>query len=214
MKTSLLSVTEREFEQEVLLSELPVLVEFTLETSAQCQAMIPVLEELAKELDGKLKIVLCDIEKSPALTRQLRLQSVPTFMLFVEQKLGDAQVGVLSKKQLRAMVEPFLPRQAGALKAREVAELIRQGLIVPVDIRDASAYGRAHLPKATSLPADEIETRLAELFMLPGQPVLYDRAGEKAKDLVAKMAETGTELAFLEGGILSWEAEGLPVERP
>jgi thioredoxin-like negative regulator of GroEL len=213
-KTSLLVITEREFEQEVLLSELPVLVEFMLATSAQCSAMIPLLEELAKELEGKLKIVLCDIEKSPSLGRQLRLQSVPTFMLFVEQKLGDAQVGVLSKKQLRAMVEPFLPRQQGALKAIEVAELIKQGLIVPVDIRDASAYGRAHLPKAKSLPAEEIETRLAELFMLPGQPVLYDRAGEKAKDLVAKMAEAGTELAFLEGGILAWEAEGLPVERP
>src|SRR4051794_23779988 len=149
-KTSLLTITEREFEQEVLLSELPVLVEFTVESAPQCQAMIPPLEELAKELDGKLKVVLCDIEKSPALARQLRLQSVPTFMLFVEQKLGDAQVGALSKKQLRAMVEPFLPRQAGALKAREVAELIKQGVIVPVDIRDASAYGRAHLPKAKS----------------------------------------------------------------
>jgi len=213
-KTSLLSITEREFEQEVLLVELPVLVEFMLPTSAQCHGMIPMLEELAKDLDGKLKVVLCDVEKSPGLARQLRLQSVPTFMLFVDQKLGDAQVGVLSKKQLRAMVEPFLPRQQGALKAFEVAELIKQGLIVPVDVRDASAFGRAHLPKATSLPADEIETRLAELFMLPGQPVLYDRAGEKAKDLVAKMAETGTELAFMEGGILAWEAEGLPVERP
>ena len=83
-------------------------------------------------------------------------------MLFVDQKLGDAQVGVLSKKQLRAMVEPFLPRQEGALKARELAELLRQGVVVPVDVRDAGAYGRAHLPKAKSLPADEIETRLAE----------------------------------------------------
>lgn len=213
-KSSLPSVTERDFEQAVVLSELPVLVAFVLATSAQCQASIPVLEELAKELEGKLRIVLCDIESSPGLARQLRLQSVPTFMLFVDQKLGDAQVGPLSKKQLRAMVEPFLPRQQGALKAIEVAELIKRGLVVPVDIRDASAYGRAHLPKAKSLPADEIETRLAELFMLPGQPVLYDRAGEKAKDLVAKMAEAGTELAFLEGGILSWEAEGLAVERP
>lgn len=212
-KTSLLTVTEREFEQEVLLSELPVLVEFMLPSAPQCAAMIPVLEELATELTGKLKIVLCDIEKSPSLGRQLRLQSVPTFMLFVDQKLGDAQVGALSKKQLRAMVEPFLPRQQGALKALEVAQLIKEGQIVAVDIRDASAYGRAHLPQAKSLPADEIETRLAELFMLPGQPVLYDRAGEKAKDLVAKMAETGTELAFLEGGILAWEAEGLPIER-
>jgi thioredoxin 1/putative thioredoxin len=212
-KSSLVTITEREFEQEVILSELPVLVEFMVETAAPSKAMIPVLEELAKELEGKLKVVRCDIERSPALARQLRLQSVPTFMLFVDQKLGDAQVGALSKKQLRAMVEPFLPRQQGALKAVELAELIKQGLVVAVDIRDASAYGRAHLPKAVSLPADEIETRLAELFMLPGQPVLYDRAGEKAKELVAKMAEAGTELAFLEGGILSWEAEAFPIER-
>jgi thioredoxin 1/putative thioredoxin len=206
-------VTEREFEQEVLLSEIPVLVEFMLATSAQCQAIEPELEAFATEMEGKIKLVQCDIEKSPMLARQLRLQSVPTFMLFVDQKLGDAQVGPLSKKQLRAMVEPFLPRQEGALKARELAELLKQGVVVAVDVRDAAAYGRAHLPGAKSLPADEIETRLAELLMLPGQPVLYDRAGEKTKDLVEKMAESGTPLAFLEGGILAWEAEGLPVER-
>jgi thioredoxin-like negative regulator of GroEL len=213
-KSALPQVTEREFEQEVLLSELPVLVEFMLASSAQCQAIEPEVEAFAKEMEGKLKVVQVDIEKSPMLARQLRLQQVPTFMLFVDQKLGDAQVGPLTKKQLRAMVEPFLPRQEGALKPRELAELLKQGVVVPVDIRDASAYGRAHLPKAKSLPIDEIETRLAELFMLPGQPVLYDRAGEKTKDLVAKMAESGTPLAFLEGGILAWEAEGLPIERP
>ncbi len=208
------SITEGEFESEVLLCELPVLVEWMILSSAQCQAMIPELEGLAKELVGKLKVVMVDIEKAPTLARQLRLQQVPAFMLFVDQKLGDAQVGAMSKKQLRAMVEPFLPRQQGALKARELAELLKQGVVVPVDVREASAYGRAHLPTAKSLPAEEIETRLAELFMLPGQPVLYDRAGEKTKALVDKMAEAGTELAFLEGGILAWEAEGLPVERP
>jgi thioredoxin 1/putative thioredoxin len=213
-KGALPQVTEREFEQEVLLSELPVLVEFMLASSAACQAIEPEVEAFAKELEGKLKVVQVDIEKSPMLARQLRLQQVPTFMLFVDQKLADAQVGPLSKKQLRAMVEPFLPRQEGALKPRELAELLKQGVVVPVDIRDASAYGRAHLPKAKSLPMEEIETRLAELFMLPGQPVLYDRAGEKTKELVAAMAESGNPLAFLEGGILAWEAEGLPIERP
>lgn len=212
-KGTLPSVTERDFEQQVLLSEIPVLVEFMLASSAQCQAIEPELESFAQELSGKIKVVQVDIEKAPMLARQLRLQSVPTFMLFVDQKLGDAQVGVLSKKQLMAMVEPFLPRQEGALKPRELAELIKQGVVVPVDVRDAAAYGRAHLPQAKSLPAEEIETRLAELFMLPGQPVLYDRAGEKAKTVVDAMAATGTPLAFLEGGILAWEAEGLPIER-
>jgi thioredoxin-like negative regulator of GroEL len=212
-KSSLPSVTERDFEHEVLLSELPVLVEFMLPSSAQCQAIEPELESFASDMQGKAKVVQVDIEKAPTLARQLRLQQVPTFMLFVDQKLGDAQVGPLSKKQLMAMVEPFLPRQEGALKPRELAELLKQGVVVPVDVRDAAAYGRAHLPKATSLPLEEIETRLAELFMLPGQPVLYDRAGEKTKALVETMGETGTQLAFLEGGILAWEAEGLPIER-
>ena len=69
-------------------------------------------------------------------------------------------------------------------------------------------------PGAKSMPLEEIEGRLAELYMLPGQPVLYDRSGDKVKDLAEKMAESGSPVAFLEGGLLGWEAEGLPVERP
>jgi thioredoxin 1/putative thioredoxin len=135
-------------------------------------------------------------------------------MLFVDQRLGDVQVGAINRKQMRAMVEPLLPRQAGALKARELAELIKRGAVVPVDIRDAAAYGRAHLPGAKSLPFEELESRVAELFMLAGQPVLYDRSGDRAKELVERVGSDDTPLAFLEGGILAWEAEGLPVERP
>jgi thioredoxin len=207
-------VTEREFEKEVLLSEIPVLVQFTADWCQPCKTIKPEVDSFAKEVEGKVKVVRVDIDKSQILARQLRIQSVPTFMLFVEQRLGDAQVGALGKKQLRAMVEPFLPRSAGALKARELAELMKQGAVVPVDVRDVAAYGRAHLPGASSMPIDEIEGRLAELFMLPGQPVLYDRSGDKTKDVAERMNEAGTPVAFLEGGILAWEAEGLPVERP
>ena len=207
-------VTERDFQEEVLLSELPVLVEFTTERSQASQAIAPEVEAFAREMAGKCKVVKVDIDKSPTLARQLRLQQVPAFIVFVDQRLGDAQVGRLNRKQMRAMVEPFLPRQEGALKPRELAELLKQGAVATVDVRDAQAFGRAHLPGATNLPADAIESRLAELFMLPGQPVLYDRAGEKTKDLAAKLAEQGAPVAFLEGGILAWEGEGLPVERP
>ncbi len=207
-------VTERDFEQQVLLSEIPVLVEFTAEWCQPCHAIAPEVEAFAKEMAGKVNVVKVDIDKSQMLARQLRIQSVPTFMLFVDQRLGDAQVGALGKKQLRAMVEPFLPRQEGALKARELAELLKRGAVAAVDVRDAAAYGRAHLPGATSLPHTEIEGRLAELYMLPGQPVLYDRAGETTKELAERLAAQGSPIAFLEGGILAWEAEGLPVERP
>ncbi|MBX3205317.1 MAG: thioredoxin [Labilithrix sp.] len=207
-------VTERDFEQQVLMAETPVLVQFTADWCQPCKTIAPEVEGFAAEMEGKLKVLRVDIDKAQALARQLRIQSVPTFMLFVDQRLGDVQVGALGKKQLRAMVEPFLPRSAGALKARELAELIKQGAVVPVDVRDAAAYARAHLPGATSLPLEELESRLAELYMLPGQPALYDRSGDKTKELAERMAEQGTPVAFLEGGILAWEAEGLPIERP
>lgn len=207
------NVTERDFEQEVLLSEIPVLVEFIIERDRACQAAAPEVEAFAKDVAGKVKVVTCDLEKSPGLARQLRIQQVPVFMLFVEGRLGDAQAGPLGKKALAAMVEPFLPRAAGALKAAELAQLLKQGAVAAVDIRDAGAFGRAHLPGAKHIPAEELEGRLAELFMLPGQPVLYDRSGDKAKELVEKLAAMETPAAFLEGGLLAWESEGLPIER-
>lgn len=207
------NVSERDFEQEVLLSEIPVLVEFMLNGDRTCQAIAPEVEAFAKDVEGKVKVVACDLEKSPGLARQLRIQAVPVFMLFVDQKLGDAQAGPLNKKQLHAMVEPFLPRDAGAIKAKELAELLKQGAVAAVDVRDAAAFGRAHIPGATNIPLEEIEGRLAELYMLPGQPVLYDRSGDKTKVLAPKLEESGTPVAFLEGGFLAWEAEGLKIER-
>jgi thioredoxin 1/putative thioredoxin len=64
------------------------------------------------------------------------------------------------------------------------------------------------------MPIDEIESRLAELQMLQAAPVLYCRSGEQTKDLAAKLAADGMPISYLDGGVLSWEAAGLPVERP
>ncbi len=207
-------VTERDFEAQVLRSEIPVMVEFTAEWCQPCKTIAPEVEAFAKEVQGKVKVVKVDIDKSAFLAKQLRIQSVPTFMLFAEQRLADAQVGAIDRKGMRAMVEPFLPRQAGALKPVELAQLIAKAAVVPVDTRDAAAYGRAHLPSAKNIPMEEIEDRLAELYMLGGQPVVYCRSGDKTKDLAAKLTEQGVPVAFLEGGMLGWEADGLPVERP
>jgi rhodanese-related sulfurtransferase len=65
-----------------------------------------------------------------------------------------------------------------------------------------------------NIPLGEIESRLAELHMLPSPPVLYCRAGDKTKDLAARLAEQGMPVAFLEGGVLGWEASGFDLERP
>lgn len=206
-------VTERDFEQQVLRAEKAVLLYFTADWCQPCKTVGPEVEKLATEVEGKLDIFKVDVDKSPALAQQLRIQSVPTFMLFYQGRLADVMVGALGKKQLREMIEPVLPRAAGLLKARELAELLKQGVITPIDVRDAGAFNRARLPGAKSLPADEIEGRLAELFMLPGQPAIYDRSGDKVEELAKTLEAAGAPVAFLEGGILAWESEGLPVER-
>ena len=207
-------VSEREFEAVVLRSELPVMVEFTADWCAPCKQIAPEVEAFARDMEGKVNVVKVDIDKSPLLARELQVKSVPMFVLFAEQRIVDGVVGAVGKKKLREMVEPFLPRAAGALKAPEVAQLLKEGAVVPVDTRDTAAFGRAHIPGAVNMPIDGIEGRLAELHMLSGQPVVYCRGGDKTKDLAATLAAQGVPVAFLEGGFLAWEADGLPVERP
>ena len=207
------TVGEQDFEQEVLRAELPVLLEFSAEWCQPCKTIKPEVEAFAKEMEGKLSVRKIDIDKSPLLARELRIQSVPTFMLFVQGRPVDAVVGAIGKKKLREMVDPYLPRAEGAVKTVELAQLVREGRVVPVDTRDAAAFGRAHLPTARNMPLEEIEGRLAELHMLPAQPVLYCRSGDKTKALAEKLASEGMPVMFLEGGMLGWESEGLPVER-
>ena len=207
-------VNEQTFETEVLRSELPVLIDFYADWCAPCKTVAPEVEAVARELEGKAKVVKVDIDQSKRIAATLRIQAVPTFMVFHRGRPVAAEQGVVRRQKLRAMLEPFLPRAEGAIRAPELAEALKQGGVVPVDTREAPAFRRAHLPHAVSMPIDEIEGRLAELHMLPGEPVLYCRAGDKAKALADKLAEAGVPIAFLEGGLLSWEAEGFPVERP
>jgi thioredoxin 1 len=207
-------VEERDFERDVLRSELPVLVDFYADWCGPCKTMEPDVAALAHELNGKAKVVKVNIDRSKTLAQRLRIQSVPTTMVFAGGRIAASEVGALRKVQMRQMIEPFLPRAEGALRANEAAELLRQRQIVLVDTREAAVFGRMHLPMAVNIPLEEIPNRLAELHMLAGEPVLYCRGGEQTKDLATKLAEQGTPIAFLEGGVLSWEAEGFPVERP
>jgi thioredoxin 1/putative thioredoxin len=211
---ALQTVTEQNFESEVLRSELPVLVEFGAEWCGPCKVVAPELEALAIELKDKAKLVTVDIDRSQLLARELRIQSVPTFIVFHQGQPVGGKAGAMKRAQLREMIDPFLPRAAGALKPEEVAALVVQGRISLVDTREPMVYGRAHIEGATNMPSEEIETRLAELHMLPGAPVLYCRSGDITKDLAAKLAESGVPVSFLEGGVLGWEAAGFTLYRP
>lgn len=208
------TVTEQTFEREIMQSELPVLVEFSAEWCGPCKTVAPELTALADDLRDKAKVVTIDVDRSPNIARELGVQSVPTFVVFHQGRPVGGRVGALKRTQLREMIEPFLPRAAGALKPAEVAELVRRGEVIPVDTRESAAFRRAHLPEAVSMPLEEIDSRLAELHMLAGSPVLYCRSGDKTKELAEKLANEGMPVAFLEGGILGWESNNLELERP
>jgi thioredoxin len=207
-------IAEPDFEREVLRSELPVLIDFYADRYPQCKAVEPEVEAIAHELEGKAKVVKIDIDRSRRIAQSLRIQAVPTFMVFHKGRPVAAEQGVLKRNQLRDMIDPFLPRAEGALRAVELAHAMKEGQAVAVDTRDARSYGRARIPGAAHIPMEEIENRLAELHMLPGAPILYCRSGDKTKELADKLAELGVPVGFLEGGFLAWEAEALPVERP
>lgn len=201
-------VTEQTFEHEVLRAELPVLVEFGATWCGPCKTVAPELEALARELEGKARVLQVDIDKSPLLAQTMGIRSVPTFVVFQKGRPVDGRQGAIRKAELRALLEPFLPRAAGAILPAEVAELARQGQITLVDTRAPEVFGRAHIEGAVNIPLETLEGRLIEIQTLPAPPVLYCRTGKETQELVARLAEQGLPLAYLEGGVLGWEAEG------
>lgn len=211
---TLIAVTEQNFEAEIMHTELPVLIEFSATWCAPCKTVAPELEALARELEGKAKIVTIDIDKAPILAQEFGVQSVPAFVVFAQGRPVGGKVGVMNRNQLRELLEPVLPRPAGALTPKEVKQLLANQQISLLDTREASVYNRAHIEGSTNFPAEEVPTRLAELHMLPGPPVLYCRSGDVTKELAAKLAAEGTPVSFLEGGVLNWEASGFELFRP
>ncbi|MBL8715868.1 MAG: thioredoxin fold domain-containing protein [Myxococcales bacterium] len=206
-------VDEQSFEREILRSELPVLVEFSAVWCGPCKQVEPDLIALMHELEGKAKVVKVDVDKCPALAQELQIKSVPTFMVFKGGRIAGGQPGALRRAQLRAMIEPFLPRSESAVRVEEFLKLAQAGRVVAVDTRDVQSFTRAHIPGALHLPLADIAAK-ADMLMATGRAaVLYCRAGTETKALAEKLAEEGYPVAFLEGGFLSWEVSGQPIER-
>jgi thioredoxin len=208
------SITERDFESKVLRSDLPVLIDLYADWCEPCKKMEPTLKELATELDGKLRIVRIDIEKNPRLARAFQARSIPMLLLLDGGQLVNQLVGFADKQAILNMVKPVLPAEANEVEPKQLAELIKALRVLPVDIREASVFTRYHIPGAINIPAADIMNHLRELKATKGRiPVLYARSTDEAKEVVAKLLAAGVAAAFLKGGFLHWEADGLEVER-
>lgn len=100
--------TDATFEQDVLKSEVPVLVDFWAEWCGPCKMIAPVLDELATELNGQLTIAKVDVDAESALAAQYGITAIPTLLLFKGGQVVDQLRGARSKRAIRDSVEPHL----------------------------------------------------------------------------------------------------------
>lgn len=208
------AVTDATFEQEVLRSELPVLIDLYADWCQPCKQLAPIMEQVSNELEGKLRVVKIDVDDNPMVAQSFRVQSIPMVVLIHQGQVAGHHLGLLNKEQLLRMVEPVLPADAAEVKPEELAQLVAAGRAVPIDVRDAATFARYHVPTAQNVPASEVLDRAKELAPTDGRiRVLYARSTDEAKELADRLRDAGVDVAYLAGGFLHWEADGLEVER-
>jgi thioredoxin 1 len=103
-----LTLTDANFQKEVLQSDLPVLVDFTAEWCPPCRALKPLLESLAEEYAGKIKVGELDVDSNQGAVGSYQVQSMPTLLLFKGGKVLSANVGFRPKSELQKMFEAAL----------------------------------------------------------------------------------------------------------
>lgn len=91
------NITDESFDKEVLNSDLPVVVDFWAEWCGPCKMLAPIIEEISKELDGKVKIFKMNIDENPEIPSKYGIRSIPTIMLFKNGKQVDTIIGVKQK---------------------------------------------------------------------------------------------------------------------
>jgi len=100
-----LHFTDDSFQADVLNSDIPVLVDFWAEWCGPCRAIAPMIDELANEYSGKVKVGKVNIDENPEITATLGVRSIPTLMIFKNGQLVEQMVGARPKPQLAAMLE-------------------------------------------------------------------------------------------------------------
>ncbi len=100
-----MEVTSENFEQEVLKSELPVLVDFWASWCGPCKMMSPVVEKIAEEMQGKAKVCKVNVDEEEDLAMQYGIMSIPTFLVFKDGKVANSTIGVQDKEEIIKLLQ-------------------------------------------------------------------------------------------------------------
>ena len=105
---TVVTLTDDNFEEEVTFSEELVLVDYWATWCGPCKMVGPIVEEIASEYSGRLKVGKLDVDNNQASAAEQNVMSIPTLLIFKEGQVVAQQVGALSKTQLTKFIEPYL----------------------------------------------------------------------------------------------------------
>ena len=103
-ESNTLEVNDENFEDNVLKSDTPVLVDFWAPWCGPCKAIGPTIEELAKEYEGKIKIAKCNVDDSPITPTKYDIRAIPTMIFFKEGKIAEQITGMVSRDKIREVL--------------------------------------------------------------------------------------------------------------
>lgn len=108
MSDNIVYLSDASFEQDVIKSDMPVLVDYWAEWCGPCKMIAPILDEVAKEYSGRLKVAKLNIDENPKTPGEYGIRGIPTLILFKNGNVEATKVGALSKSQLTAFIDSNL----------------------------------------------------------------------------------------------------------
>lgn len=108
MGDKIIELEDGNFEQEVLNSDKPVVVDFWAPWCGPCKAMTPIIEELADAFDGKVKIAKCNVDDNPVSPGKFEVKAIPTLIFFKDGKVTEQITGMVTKSKIETAINNML----------------------------------------------------------------------------------------------------------